>query len=198
VYGYLKTGARSLARIELLGEDGRLLFGETKVFDVPAGARAVLSLDLNFETSAAAEAGRLQIYVQDDHGRVTALNSVPLILLSLGDADIDSPADVLDPIFIQQPVPKALIQGGALLVAGLARAAPEATLLARLIAEDGRELGLRVGGVDLPPEGGYGSFAVEVPYQVDGPTPALLVVSIGEKDNTDIIHLTSLEVLLGP
>jgi hypothetical protein len=198
VWGYLKTGAGSQARIELLGEDHRLLYGETKAFNVPEGAHAVLSLDIDYEITAPAEAGRLQIWVQDPEGRVTALNSVPLILLSYGEADINTPTDLLDPIVIQQPGLKALIQGGSLVVAGLARVDPGATLLARLITPEGRQVGQRLVEVSAPPEGGYGEFAAEVPYQVKAPTPALLVVSQGEVDLQDIIHLSSVEVLLGP
>jgi hypothetical protein len=197
-WGYLKTGAGSQARIELLGEDHRLLYGETKVFNVPEGAHAVFSLDINYEITAPAEAGRLQIWVQDAEGRVTALNSVPLILLSYGEADINTPTDLLDPIVIQQPNPKALIQGGHLVVAGLARVEAGTTLLARLITPEGKQVGQRLVEVATPPEGGYGEFAAEVPYQVKEATPALLIVSQGETDLQDIIHLSSVEVLLGP
>lgn len=198
VWGYLKTGARSLARIELLGEDHRLLYGETKVFNVPEGGHAVLSMDIDFEIAVPAEAGRLQIWVEDEHGRVTALNSVPLILLQMGEADINPPSDMLETITVQQPMAKALIQGGRLVVTGLARVAPGTTLLARLVTTEGAQVGQRLAEVVLPPEGGYGAFAAEVPYQVSGPTPALLVVSAGEADLQDIVHLASVEVLLGP
>jgi hypothetical protein len=201
LYAVLRPGAGSKARIELLGEDGRLLFGETKVFNVPEGAQAVLSMDIAFEIAAAAETARLQMYVQDAFGRATALNSVPLVLLSLGDSDINSPTDVFDPITIGQPTRKALIQGGTLLVTGLARFPAGTTLLARLIAEDGQEVGMRLASVAGDTEAldaGYNPYAVEVPYQVGEPSPALLVVSAGDAGNTDIIHLTSVEVLLSP
>jgi hypothetical protein len=206
VYAVLRPGAGSQARIELLGEDGRLLFGETKVFNVPEGAQAVLSMDIDFEIAAPAETARLLIYVQDAYGRITALNSVPLVLLSLGDSDISPPIDVLDPITIGQPTRKALIQGGTLLISGMARFPAGTTLLARLIAEDGQEVGMRLANVAGDPEAldaalpevGYSPYAVEVPYRVSQPIPALLVVSVGDADNTDIIHLTSVEVLLSP
>jgi hypothetical protein len=206
VYAILRPGAGSQARIELLGEDGRLLFGETKVFNVPEGAQAVLSMDIDFEIAAAAETARLQMYVQDAYGRTTAFNSVPLVLLSLGDSDINPPTDVLDPITIGQPTRKALIQGGTLLVTGMARFPAGTSLLARLIAEDGQEVGMRLANVAGDPESpdaglpvdGYNLYAVEVPYRVSQPTPALLVVSVGDADNTDIIHLTNVEVLLSP
>jgi hypothetical protein len=198
VYGYLKTGAGSKARIELLGEDHRLIFGETKIFDVPEGGSSVLSMDIEYEIAAPAEVGRLQIWVEDAFGRVTAFNSVPLILLSLGDSDITPPADVLNPIFIQQPIHKALIQGGSLTVSGLARVGGDTMLMARLLTETGAEAGARLVSVSAQPGGGYTPFSVEVPYSVSGPMPALLVVSEGERELSDVIHLSSAEVLLSP
>ncbi len=75
--------------VELLGEDRRLLFREVKnVRTVPAGSWVPLKMALDYEISAAAEAGRLQIYVADQNTDTTALSSIPLILLSIGQADI--------------------------------------------------------------------------------------------------------------
>jgi hypothetical protein len=198
LYGYLKTGVGSKARIELLGEDHRLIFGETKIFNVPEGSSSVLSMDIEYEIAAPAEVGRLQIWVEDAFGRMTAFNSVPLILLSLGDPDITTPADVLNPIFIQQPIYKALIQGGSLTVSGLARVGGDTMLMARLLTETGTEAGARLVSVSAQPGGGYTPFSVELPYSVSGPAPALLVISEGEREISDIIHLSTTEVLLSP
>ena len=88
IYGYLRPGAGGKVRIELLGEDRRLLARQIKLIDfIAPGAWSLLSADLDFEIAATAESGRLQISVDDEYGRIVALNSVPLILLSIGDAD---------------------------------------------------------------------------------------------------------------
>ncbi len=186
-------------RIELLGEDGRVLVRQIKTFTtLPPGAWAVLLTDLEFEIAATAEAGRLQISVDDEFGRTTALNSVPLILLSVGDDDITPPVDVLAPIVIQQPVRKSLIQGGTLLASGIARPGSEQPIMVKLLSSDGTEVGMRLAKVDNPVQNGYGSFAVEVSYSIDQTTPALLVVTEGGHNLNDIIHLTSREIVLGP
>ncbi len=199
IYGYLRPGAGGKVRIELLGEDHRLLARQIKTFTtLPAGAWAVLLTDLEFEIAGVAEAGRLQISVDDEYGRTTALNSVPLILLSLGDNDITPPIDVLAPISIQQPQRKTLVQGGTLLVSGIARPGSDQPLMVKLLSTEGQELGMRLAKVNDPIQNGYGSFVVEVAYSVEKTTPALLVVTEGGRNLNDVIHLTSKEIVLSP
>ncbi len=196
---YLKTGADGRVLIELLGEDRRLLYRELKAIrTVPAGAWVPLKMKIEYEIKKAAEAGRLQISVADLEGRTTALNSIPLILLSLGESDIYPAQDLLAPIVIQKPVKKALIQGGKVLVAGLVRGDANLPVMARLLAPDGKELGARLANVIAPEDGVYARFEVEVSYTVERPVRALLVVSQGESGINDVIHLSSLEVMLSP
>jgi hypothetical protein len=45
---------------------------------------------------------------------------------------------------------------------------------------------------------GYGEFAIEVSYSVDEPMPVLLQVTEGDNGINDIIHLSSIEVILSP
>jgi hypothetical protein len=199
VFLYLKPGAGGKVRIELYGEDNRVLYREIrKINFVPIGAWATFTVDFEFEIAAAAEVGRLKISVDDEFGRTVALNSVPLILLSVGDADIVPPQDVLAPIIIRQPRRKALIQGGKLVVSGLARPSGDGTLMVKLITAKGSEPGFRLAEVDPHAAGDYGTFAIEVPYTVSEPTSALLVVLEGGGSLTDVIHLSSIEVLLSP
>lgn len=180
LYTYLKPGAGGKVRIELIGEDGRVLVRNIKTMDfVPKGAWAVMSLDLDFEIAATAESAWLKISVDDERGRTVALNSVPLILLSIGDPDIVPPRDVLAPIVIQEPTRSTLVQGGKVLVTGMARPGSLNPLMVRLVDDEGREVGMRLAGVDVPTLGSYGPFAVEVPYKITDPTKVLLTVTEG-------------------
>ena len=199
IYAYLRPGAGGKVRIELLGEDGRMLTRHIKTFSsLPPRAWAVMQTEIEFEIAATAESGRLQISVEDENGRITALNYVPLILMSIGDPDIIPPIDVLAPIVIQQPTRRSLIQGGVVLVSGIARPGSDQPLVAKLIAPDGSEVGMRLVNVDNPIQNGYGSFAAEIPYSVEKTTPVLLVITEGRRSLNDIIHLTSQEIMISP
>ncbi|MGW8250679.1 MAG: hypothetical protein ACWGO1_08565, partial [Anaerolineales bacterium] len=196
---YLKPGAGGKVRIELIGEDERVLVRNIKVMDfVPVGAWAVMSLDLDYEIAATAEAAWVKISVDDEYGRTVAMNSVPLILLSVGEADIVPPMDVLAPVIIREPTRTTLIQGGTLVVSGLARPMGDQPLLVRLVTAEGKEVGMRLAGVGPHDPGGFGEFAVEVPYNISDPTKALLTVTEGADSISDVIRLSSIEVMLSP
>lgn len=198
-YSYLRTGADGRVTVELLGEDNRLLYREVKVIDyAPAGGHAVFLVDIDFEIPGTAEVGRLRLIIKDEHGRAFAINSVPLILLSIGDSDIVPPFDVLSKIVIQEPTKRKLIQGGKVLVSGLARLNGEGPLLVTLTNPDGKIIAQRLVSVAVPPDGGYGHFAVEVPYDINSLTNALVTVTEGAPGIDDVIHLASVEVMLSP
>lgn len=199
IYAYLKPGANNSMQIDLLGEDRHLLARQIVVVPwVNRQGMAALSMKLDFEIPGTAEAGRLVISVADEFGRTTALNSVPLILISIGESDILAPANRLASITIQLPTPKTLIQGKNLLVYGFARPSSNGYLMMELIAEDGGVIGKRVTNVEARAGNGYGTFTAEVPFSVNEPTPALLAVWEGEGSLSNIVYLASVEVLLSP
>lgn len=200
ISAYLKPGIGGRVRIELIGEDNRILTRQITSFPYAnPGARVYLKMELVFEILAIAEAGRLQFSVEDEFGRMRAFNSVPLILLSIGEPDILPPIDQLDPIYIKEPTRKAFIQGGTVFVSGLARPASDQPLVAQLITTKGKFVGTCACLVPVSPtKGSHGTFAIEMPYTVTGPTPVLLVVWEGGSSNSDLIHLSSVEIMLSP
>lgn len=198
VSAYIKSGAAQLVRIELFGEDGRLLVRQDKKSYSNSFSWANLNVDLDFEITATAEVGRLVISADDQYGRMIALNSVNLILMSVGEADINPSSAIDSHIIIQQPGVKTLIQGGQVLVSGLARPSSDHPLMAELRDEKNKVVGFRQLGVSDPIENGYGTFAVEVPYKVESLTPVRLSVFEDGENISAITSLSSIEILLGP
>jgi hypothetical protein len=198
ISAYLRPGDRGRVTLELFGEDGRQLVRQIKTFNTTPGARVNLNAELEFGIQAAAEVGRLVISVQDEVGRTVALNSVDLILLSLGQADINPSDALLEDLIIQQPVVNTLIQGGTLIISGLANPDTDRPLHVEILNEKNQVVGQRLAAVDRPVEGGYGSFAVEVPYQVSGFSPVRLIVYEDGEQMSPIRHLSSVEFLISP
>lgn len=195
---YLLPGENGNLQVELLGEDGRVLVREIKAFSVPRGARVTTAIEISYEISAVAEAGRIQASVVDEYGRTSALESVDVLLLSLGEADQNPPGDLLESIVIQEPKPNALIQGGMLRVSGLARTRSDQSLRIELQTKEGKIVGTRQVAVDRPEPSQYGTFAIDVPYQVTAPSQVRLAVWEPGDKIPGIVHLSSLEVLLSP
>jgi hypothetical protein len=126
------------------------------------------------------------------------LASEDLILLSLGDSDINPPGDHLESIVIQEPVPKILIQGDTLVVSGLVRTSSDQSILVEVITTEGKVIGSRLAGISPGPEGAHRLFAAEVPYKVYSPTWVRVVVSEWNRWQSGPGQLNSVEVLLGP
>jgi len=195
---YVRPGSDGRLRLELLGEDGRLLVRKVLVYD-PSLERIILNETIDFEINAVAEAARLQISTFDRYGRPLALDSVDVVLLSMGEADINPPGPTGEKIIVQEPPANKLIQGGTLIVSGLARTDGQQPLLIELLASDGKVVGYRQAAVIADPSGGYGSFMAEVPYKVD--TATWVRMTIKENSNNrlaGVMYLTSLELLLSP
>jgi hypothetical protein len=195
VRAIVAPGAEGVYRIELFGEDGRLL--ARQVLSYP-GIRVNTSINLDFEIPGVAEVGRLQISTQDEHGRVMAMNSSTVLLMSVGRDEYLNANDLRERLLILQPTPEERIVGGTLTVTGKAWPTGDEPLLIELIAENGAVVGQRLVAVE-PVEGeDYGSFTVEVPYRVQEATPVRLTVY---EDNDRIpgkTYIYSLEITINP
>lgn len=195
----LTSGNGKVLRIELFGEDGRLLARYLRTFQNIPWQAARVDVDLDFEVSGAGELGRLVVSLEDVYGRLIDVNSVNLILLSSGQTELNPATALQQRLVIQEPTPKALIQGGKLIVSGRALPnRPDQPLRVMIIGEDNRILGQRLARVNVTIPGDYGVFIAEVPYTVTDLTSALLVVFEEGEPISDIAYLSSVEVMLAP
>ncbi len=200
LYTFVAPGGDGRIRVELTGEDGRLLYRQVFIFtNSPTGARVNLNAKVAFEIVAVAETARLTVSVNDEYERLKSLSSVDVVLLADGQADLTPTGDLLENIFIQQPMIKTLVQGDSVLVTGLARTGDDQPLLVELVATDGRILGSRLAGIAPQQEdGGHRLFAAEVPFSVSAPTWVRVTV----RDNSGRLpgpkYVSSVEVLLSP
>jgi hypothetical protein len=172
---------------------------EIKTIGANEGQQINIATEMKFEIAAAAEAGRVVVSIEDKYGRVMSLASMDVILLSLGESDINQPGDLIENIVIEQPKENALIQGGEVRVSGEARPVSDKPLVIELQTTDGRIAGINhMVHVDEAPVGSHGKFSVDVPYSVEQPTKVRLVVWERGDRIPGIVHLSSLEVMLSP
>ena len=200
LYTFVVPGGDGRIRVELTGEDGRLLYRQVFLYsDTPAGARVHLKTSIAFEIAGVAETARLTVSVNDEHEQLKSLSSVDLVLLADGQAELNPSGDLLENIFIQQPTIKTLIQGDSIRVTGLARTGDNQPLLVELIAADGRVIGSRLAGIaPLQEDGGHRLFASEVPFSVSSPTWVRVTVYDNSGRLPGTKHVSSVEVLLSP
>jgi hypothetical protein len=200
LYSFVAPGGDGRIRVELTGEDGRLLYRQVFLYtDTPAGARVHLKTSVAFEIVAVAETARLTVSVNDEHERLKSLSSVNLVLLADGRSELNQTGDLLEDIFIQQPGIKSLIQGDSVRVTGLARTGDDQPLLVELVAADGKIIGTRLAGIAPQKEdGSHRLFAADVPYSVSSPTWVRVTVYDNSGRLEGPKHVSSVEVLLSP
>jgi len=194
----VKPGPNSVVRIELLGEEGQLLMREVRRYQSLQNEWVSLGNEVTYGINAVAEAGWLQISIEDEHGRLQSVSSVDLILQSMGNQDLYQPLDQLEDIVLEFPKTNRLIQGGTMRVAGLARPRSGQPLMIEILSSDGKIVGTRQASVVPQPDISYGTFAIDVSYTVDYTTRVRVQVWEPGESLPGIVNLSSVEVLISP
>jgi len=192
---YVIAGKSNTVQIDLYGEDGRLLGRKVqRVESHPRGA--FVSLKIPFEVRAAAEVGLLQISTRDLAGRVQALNSTRVLLLSSGASEITPAGNAIyERVVLYNLAPESSIAGGVVALQGRFLPYNRQPLVIELVAADGTIAGQRL--IDVPgldPQ----NFTTTVPYKVTAPTLARLVLRQADDVLDGPIYLYSQEITLNP
>jgi len=186
-------------QVSLYGDDGSLLVRHYFIREADQTGNTHLLMDISFEITGAAESSRLEISSLDGYGRISALATMDLILLSEGETEIKSVLDLNENLIIQQPISSTLIQGEMLIVQGLTRFAPNDQILIELMNRDGGLVGSEVLLVSQENLGsGYRPFEGEIPFQVGFSSWIRVQVSAKDGNFSGIQHLSSVEVLVSP
>ncbi len=179
------------------GDEPRLLYRDVQRIISNPVDWVFLEQDIQFELTRVSEFGQLRITVLDPYDRPVSINSVDLLLLSMGPDSITPPNLRSEPIVIRQPGRNQLIQGGTAIVSGLVRP-DEGYLLAELVDANGNVLGYRQAFVAPAADGSYVPFSVEVPYTVANGTWVRLEVSESGVRISGTERLASVEIYLSP
>ncbi|NSW54155.1 MAG: hypothetical protein HPY85_16750, partial [Anaerolineae bacterium] len=195
---YIRTGADGTALVELIGEDGRLITSDSIYRGADRYFRAQQYLE--FTIPGVSELARLQFTARDANGRVTAMSSVDVVLLAMGE-DVLNPAYFqLDPYIVWEPKKDAVISGGVAWVDGLAYPVNDQPVILELLDANGEVIASRL--IELPEvkEGHtHTRFDVGISYTVTGRTPALLVMRQESANRiAGTVYLSSVPVVLEP
>lgn len=189
------SGDSKRVQIDLFGEDGRLL-ARTVKRNVPTSTDGILqTAKITFEIPAAAELGRLTISTFDKAGRITALNSVRVLLLSSGTNEINPTGNPSEPIGVVEPLIKDEISGGVLIVRGDVWPFNLQPVIMELIDPNGKSIGLRILTVEtIDPQ----KFDTTIPYKISEPTVVRLTIHQDDDRIPGLFYVYSQEVSLNP
>jgi hypothetical protein len=196
---YVITGEKELVKIELLGEDGRVLNRQILRYSgMNPGVRFQILPEIDFEIPTVSEAGRLVISISDKEDRTIVTTTVDLVLLSIGEAEINPQGDLLAPFYLQAPRENQLIQGGSLVVSGWARPMSDQPVIIELINDEGQAIISKQIEIDPDPEGKHVPFEAEIPYTILKGTYARITVHQSGGRIPGDVALDSVKVYLSP
>ncbi len=186
------------ARVELLGEDGRLLLRNLIQYGTTQDFRLPLDLELEYDIPGVAETARLQVIIQNTRDEIVYISSVDVILLSIGETERNQPGDNLEPFYLQRPWSQQLIQGGVMQISGFLRPPNNQPVIFELFSVTGELAGSR----QLAPleivNGEHYPLQFELPYTITKAGWGRLVVrQAGERIPGDAV-LNSVQVYLKP
>lgn len=198
----LVAGESERVQVDLLGEDGRLLQREIRKL-----SRNTLGIfvkfELSFEIRAVTESGYIRISTKDDHKRIQALNTMPVLLYSVGSQQINPVGNTIyERIAIDGLKEKADFYAGQVGLKGRIWPFNDQPFFVELLDIDGRPISSRVlnmNGIDTQP------FETSLPYKVSEPTVARLVfrqdnplLVVPDAELGTLAYVYSIEVTLNP
>ena len=188
------AGESEKVQVDLYGEDGRLLSRTLKT--VRTSREGVLqNVKIPFEIRATAEIGRITISTKDKAGRLQALNSVHILMLSSGVNEINPAGNPSEPVSVFSPIAQESILGGVVNVKGDLWPFNLQPVILELVGPDGNSMGLRILTVDhINPQ----LFETTIPYKVREPTIARLTIHQDDDRINGLFYAYSQEVLLNP
>jgi hypothetical protein len=167
------AGASNRIEISLFGEDGGLL-GRSLIAVPGSTFGDTLAVKVPFEIRAVGENGYLQVSTKNGRGLVQSLITVPLLLLSAGDSQVNPPGNTIyERVAFADLPPEAEISGGTLTLTGEVLPYNSSPVIMELVTEEGESLSLRVlnsTGED------WQAVETTLPFRVDRSTPARLFV----------------------
>jgi hypothetical protein len=199
----LVSGESEIVRIDLLGEDGRTLQrGLERVKRNPSGGN-YRSFDLAYEIRAVSEKGYIRISSKDDHGRIQALNTMPVLLYSIGKNQITPVGNMMyERVMYEGLKDGDEVHGGVLNLKGRFWPFNTQPVFLELLLPDGTPISSRVldfKGIDTE------SFETTLPYKVTEPTLVRLSIhqdnldlKISDPDLKKYIYVHTMELMLYP
>ena len=198
----LVSGESEIVQVDLLGEDGRVL--QRDLERVTRNLKGIFRrFDLKFEIRAVSEAGYIRISSKDDFGRIQALNTMPVLLYSIGSAQINPPGNMIyERVMVEGLKEKADFYAGEVSLKGRIWPFNDQPVFVELILPDGRPISTRV----LPFDGiETQSFETTLPYKVTEPTLARLtfrqenpLLSVSDPELEKYVYVYSIEITLNP
>lgn len=196
--------------VAIYDESGTELALEPTTIQSDIGQRGPFSIELEFSVSSQ-QAGRISVFSTSAmDGGLVHLNSVDVVLMPSGAAQITTPSEQAESIRIDTPATGAQVSGGVINLSGYSDYYFESTLGMvlcgpggsgsphDLCGSDDNILATGTVMIQSPDVGQPGPFQAEISYSVSETTPARLVLFATSPRDGGFIHIVSINLQLSP
>jgi len=202
VQAIVAAGESDRIQVDLLGEDGRVLQREIKKLTRnPLGV--FQRFEISYEIRAVSEKGYIRISTKDDFGKIQALNTMPVLLYSIGDAQTNPPGNMIyERVMVEGLEEKSNFYAGEVHIKGRLWPFNDQPIIVELLTQEGRPLSSRIldfEGIDTQ------SFETSLPYKVNEITPARLtfrqdnpLLLVDDPELGKLVYVYTVEVILNP
>lgn len=197
VYGYTLASISQRGRVDLYGEDGRLL-ASRQLFLESEYKWVFFSVDLSFKSESNAELGRVAVSTLDQYGRENAVTSYQLFLLSEGDNFIYPSGNLKERCVLQTPNKNQTISGGSFSVIGKFLPYNHLPLSIRLINGDRSILTSQTIPMQYNEGGEYVPFQLILSYSISSARWVMLEIKQDDDRIPGTAYLFSQEIFLYP
>jgi hypothetical protein len=194
---YILPEYSGTTRIEIIGEDGREIYRKVfRTYQQSSASR--VSEEIKFEIPAASEVARVQISTQDEFGRIMALNSVRVLLMSVGDNQFTPAYEPLERVVLRLPRRAAEVTDGEVRVVGMIRPVNNGPVVLELVDRRGTVISSRLLYFDASLTE-YQHFETSLPYQIsENEVYARIILRQSDDRIPGPAYLYSHEILLKP
>ncbi len=194
------VGDDGMVYLELKSETGVVFESQTYDYRSQRGKVVYFYENIDFTITAAAETARLTVSTRDQHDRLMALNSVDVILMQLGEDEINPQAITRDPYIVRSPSANQPVSGGLLVVTGVADPVNTSPVMFDLFTANGAVIAS--GSLQIAEPTGdlsHTPYRIEIPYSVTTSTQVRLTI-YQQSDNRlpGIVALSSVLITLNP
>lgn len=169
-------GSGGNVHMRLTGENDRIILQKKWIFPFANGRRTTIDEEFDLQISGVAESARLTIYTLDDYGRVIALSSEDILLISIGDTDLVEATNIMDAFTIRSPYPEKNIHHGVVEVSGITRTRVASTIFMELVDQNGTIVGSYASDDVIEPSLEYQIIDIDIPYQIKSPKWVRLIM----------------------
>jgi hypothetical protein len=177
ISAYAYPGDQGKVTLQLFGEDGRLMAEQLIQLEIPKSGWVSFSTRVPFEINSGGESALIALTTFDGYGRRVSVNSLPVILLQIGDSEIELPGFQSEPIEIKNLSANQTVSGGTLHIEGVVHPYNNSPLILELFKTNGAIVASRqVSFKALPVGEDFVSFSTDLNYSVYEKTPVRLTI----------------------